>query len=81
MSGMKEAQSGHIQITEMSFDVFLGVLKYLYSGRCDITSNNVVELLVTANLYTIPQLQEQCESFIEGGIYKDNVAYLLGMLG
>ena len=78
-SGMRESQSGKIEIGELSYDAFMTVLQHLYTGKANITQDNVVELLVTSNLYTIRQLQEQCENFIEGGIYGENVTYLLEM--
>ena len=43
MSGMKEAQSGKIEIGEVSFDTFMTILQHLYTGKetlmrtgCDI---------------------------------------------
>jgi hypothetical protein len=37
----------------------------------------VIELLIVCNLYSIQQLQEQCENYIESGIQLDNVTELL----
>lgn len=31
-----------------------------------------------ANQYTLSHLQEQCECYIEKGIFKENAAYILG---
>ncbi|KAL6060570.1 BTB/POZ domain-containing protein 7 [Balamuthia mandrillaris] len=78
-SGMKESTSGEIEIADISYETFLSLLMYFYTGYTNITEETVVELMMIANLYSALQLQEQCESFVEDGILVDNVTYLLEM--
>lgn len=78
-SGMREAQSGRIVVPEISSSAFSTVLKYLYTSEADVNEENVIELLIVCNLYSIQQLQEQCENYIESGIQLDNVTELLQM--
>jgi len=37
-----------------------------------------MELLMVASKYMLTYLVDQCECFIEKGIFKDNAAYILG---
>lgn len=95
-SGMQEAQSGRIVMSDISPAAFRTVLKvtgafslhsplylslsslqHLYSGQSDINEENVIELLIISNIYSLSQLQEQCENYIESGIQLDNVTDLL----
>ncbi|KAL6069919.1 zinc finger and BTB [Balamuthia mandrillaris] len=78
-SGMKESAISEIIISEVRSSVFTELVHFLYTGKADINEDNVVELLMAANLYTMLSLQECCECFIEKGISKANAAYLYEM--
>lgn len=74
---MQEAVSGKIVVGETTPEIFANMLEYLYTGSCTITSHNVVELLITANRYSMADLQDRCETFLEQGLLVDNAAFLL----
>lgn len=78
-SGMRESQAEVIEVHDITLPAFNALLNYLYSGVVEITEDNVVELLMISNQYTLTHLQEQCECYVEKGIYKDNAAYILEM--
>lgn len=78
-SGMRESQAEVIDVHDITLPAFNALLNYLYSGVVEITEDNVVELLMISNQYTLTHLQEQCECYVEKGIYKDNAAYILEM--
>lgn len=54
-------------------------MQYLYTGETDISPENVVELLTAANLFTMQDLQEECELVISRDIETDSAAYILEM--
>ena len=72
-------QAEVIEVHDITLPAFNALLNYLYSGVVEITEDNVVELLMISNQYTLTHLQEQCECYVEKGIYKDNAAYILEM--
>ena len=63
----------------MSYDVFVCVLGFLYTGklRRDVSSEMAVEVMGVANLYTIEPLKHMCADVLARGVNVENAACLL----
>jgi len=75
--GMKEAKGGKIELQGMSFDIFKSILEFIYTNKATITTENAVELLVTADRYLLPKLMAQCEAVLRRYVDSDNATTLL----
>jgi hypothetical protein len=53
------------------------IIKYLYTGDCEIEVNNAVEVLQLAHQYCLSELQMRCEYDTSAMIDRDNVCFLL----
>jgi len=73
--GFMESSQKQIEIS-IRPAVFKLLLAYMYTGTVDISADESVELLMTANEYGLEHLKQLCEQFIERGIDSDNVAWL-----
>jgi len=77
-SGYKEASSPCIPIPDVSYDVFLCVLSFLYTGKPrDITPETAIEVMSLANLYGIDPLKRICAEMVGRGLNIQNAAYIL----
>lgn len=77
-SGMKESITKEIIITDISHNVFLHFLGYIYSDFVKIEPENVMELLCVADKYGITRLKRICELYIlESQINFENVVQFL----
>ncbi|GMH67189.1 hypothetical protein TrST_g14110 [Triparma strigata] len=79
-SGMSEStdDSKVIEIPDTSYECFMKVMEYLYTGEVnDIGGDVVVELLITAELYMMVGLKNLCEDKIRDGVDTEGVASLL----
>ena len=58
-NGMKESQQQEIQIHEWSYDSFLYMLEFLYTGQIDhFDANMAVNLLPVVDHYTLDGLRQ-----------------------
>lgn len=74
--GMREAAVGaEIEISDVSYDVFLKVLEYLYTDHLegDISADIAVPLLMASERYLLTRLKGLCEDSIRKRIAADNV--------
>ena len=79
-NGMKESQQQEIQIHEWSYDSFLYMLEFLYTGQIDhFDANMAVNLLSLVDHYTLDGLRELCENTLIRSIKLDNACLLLRM--
>lgn len=77
-SGYREATDKTITIPDVSYDVFLAVLSYLYTGTSkDIDPQMACEVLGVANLYGIEPLKRTCADMMMRAITISNVASIL----
>jgi hypothetical protein len=54
--------------------VFLAMLEFLYTGSVDITLDIAIELLTTADQYTIAELKHRCGAMLHSNINVENVS-------
>lgn len=52
-SGMRESASEQLVIEDFSYDQVFSALQVIYTGSCEITPSNAVELLEIANFYKL----------------------------
>jgi len=77
-SGYKESSESSIKIEDVTYDVFLCVLSYLYTGKPrELTPEIAVEAMGVANLYNIEPLKRMCADIVSRGLCIENVASLL----
>ncbi|KAI0563855.1 BTB/POZ domain containing protein [Gracilaria domingensis] len=76
-SSMRETSASDIPIPDVSYDVFHGVLEYLYSGEVRISDGQVaVELLKAADMFRIEGLKNMCAEKVEEGVTAINAAFI-----
>lgn len=63
-----------VTIENISHDIFLLMLRYLYTDDCEITLENAMELFEAADIYGIDRLKSMCEQTIISSIDIDNAA-------
>lgn len=73
-SQMRESQALCIPIHNVTYNVFLSVLEYLYTRKVNVHSGqHAVELLKAADMFRIDELRAYCVSKVEQAITVDNV--------
>ena len=59
---MKEKESGEVDIADVTPAVFNKLLQFIYTADCPLEdSEEILELLMAADKYDIPDLKERCE--------------------
>jgi leucine-zipper-like transcriptional regulator 1 len=80
-SGLREMQSGEVEIRDMSPHVFRAVLEYLYTDEVDLGFapgiDLLVDVLVAADRFGIDRLKRICEFSIFEVICTDNACAIL----
>ncbi|KAH8420506.1 hypothetical protein KR009_011057 [Drosophila setifemur] len=81
MSGMQESINRKVIITDTSPVIFRRLLLYLYGAPIDRTvgAEQVCELMLLADRYSIDDLKELCENTLYALIDEDSVVCLLGI--
>jgi len=75
--GFDESREEQIFIRHVKSEIFLKMMRFLYSKPVEITPETAVDLLIAADIYHLPELFALCEiSLMESDIDADNV---LGM--
>ncbi|CAM9110575.1 unnamed protein product [Choristocarpus tenellus] len=76
-SGMRETLSVEVLVKDIRPPVFEALLTYLYTDTLQMQQpEDIMELLVVANQYTLDGLTSLCEGFLQGVIDEDNAATL-----
>lgn len=60
-SDMKESKENQIEVTDMSYNVMLEVLRFIYAGKVNDIDTLKVDLLIAADKYVIEGLKVLCE--------------------
>lgn len=71
-SDMREKATGHVTFPTMDPELFEKVLHYIYTGDCDLNTDNVVEILRISSFLRITSLQTLCEEFLKKHLSWDN---------
>lgn len=73
---MRESRSKEIFLPDLSKEVMVCILKFIYSGQVDIDFELAVEVLAAANQYRLEHLKAITESIIQQAVDSENVVYL-----
>ena len=76
-SGMRESHESRIPLPNVSYDVFLLILEYLYTDSVKIDIQHAVELYIVAEFYQIDRLKEMSTLVVKRNLNGDNAADLL----
>ena len=78
-SGMRESTDSTIDIPDVRYEVFLCVLKFLYTGKPrDIDPDVAIEVMGAANLFSVEPLKRLCADLIARSVVSvHNVATVL----
>jgi speckle-type POZ protein len=71
---MREAHSSKVEIDDISHEVMLSILYFLYTDQCKVTLDNVMSLFKAADIYGIRKLKSICEQTIIQNISIENAA-------
>ncbi|CAM9780979.1 unnamed protein product [Discosporangium mesarthrocarpum] len=76
-SGMKETFATEVLVKDIRPPVFRALLTYLYTDTLQLQKpEDIMELLVVANQYTLDGLVSLCEGFLQGVLDEDNAPTL-----
>lgn len=86
-SGFRETESGEVEIPDCSYDAFIAVVEYIYTGglpnfgdtRIETSARlgRVVDILELSNRFCLNHLKEICETELQDAVNSDTVEYLL----
>lgn len=78
MSGMKETSQAQIEVKDWSYNSYLFMMEYLYSGSIQSFNKQVaLDLLGLADAYMLEGLKYLCENTLIHNVDNDNVCSLL----
>ncbi|TDH65910.1 hypothetical protein CCR75_001331 [Bremia lactucae] len=75
--GSASSQTAVIEVDNCRYEVFSIMLRFLYTGKVDITADMAEELLRASSFYCVYELQKRTEAFLSGQICVENVVDLL----
>ncbi|ELU17111.1 hypothetical protein CAPTEDRAFT_217135 [Capitella teleta] len=61
---MKESRSAEVQMSEISADIGLTLVNYLYSGNIEITKQNAQDLLAACNMLFLTDIKKDIAKFL-----------------
>lgn len=61
-----------IRLENISADVFLQIVNYVYQDKYDVNMDNCIELLKAGTLYVIPHIKKRCMEEISKFLYPSN---------
>jgi len=76
-SGLRESQSNRIEIFDCTTNVFIDVLRFIYTDTCAINDDNCIPLLEQANFFQLDRLKAICECYWFDNINVHNAASVL----
>jgi len=74
--GFKESQENEISIGDIRYEIFLMLLRYIYTDRQDITLSSAMELFIAADRFGIERLKSMCENKMLAAVTIESVAEL-----
>lgn len=72
-----KADFNEITVDDISVENFLIFLKFLYTGRKQLNTRNINEILTLAVRYSVQNLKEVCREFLLNQLTKDNALKFL----
>jgi len=76
--GLKESKDTEVTLADVQYDIFLDVLKYIYTDEASLHSpDRAIEIIGAANYFKLDRLKALCEHVIKESIEIENAAYIL----
>jgi hypothetical protein len=76
-TGMRESTEAEIPIPNVTFDVMLNVLHWIYCGTVTINEGQLaVDLLRAADMFGLDSLRAQCVEKVEAAVTIENAAFI-----
>jgi len=76
-SGMRESVEKMVSIPDISRQVFLMLLEYLYTDSVKIDVENAIELYIASDIYQLERLRDMCCTVVKRNLNAENSAPLL----
>ncbi len=76
-SGLKEDQTGLVEILDFNSDPMKLLINYLYTGEFPDEKDLTLEFLTAADIFGEDELREACEAQIKSTIALDNIMAIL----
>jgi len=76
-TNMKEKADGIVNIEDVSKAAFKQLLRFLYTGQCQLSEDNAVDMLALADRYDVGQLKLMCEDVLSKKLCLANVGQTL----
>jgi hypothetical protein len=64
LSQLKESKKEIIEIKDYSYEIFLKILKYIYSDNIEFNNENYMDILDASNFYQIDSLKNKIQDYI-----------------
>lgn len=65
-----------ITLHDISHDIFISVMYYIYTDDTQLTADNVLDVLCVADMYLLPGLKRICGKSLAQAVCKDNVVQM-----
>ena len=72
LSQLKERYQNTVEIKEFDGQFIKSVIEYIYTGKIDINTNNVMKLLGTADFLQVDEVKKMCFDYLETSLTVDN---------
>ncbi|XP_041377868.1 ankyrin repeat and BTB/POZ domain-containing protein 1-like [Gigantopelta aegis] len=66
-----------IKLHDVSPSIFIRILYYVYQDSCELTTDNVYDVLCAADLYLLPGLKRLCANYMTKFLDAENVVSIL----
>jgi len=76
-SGMKEAHSDVIEVTDMKIHTFKALIGFIYKNEVELTEKIALELFEVADKYMQNELAGLCEEFLSKNLRFDNLVFMI----
>ncbi|XP_020298239.1 RCC1 and BTB domain-containing protein 1-like isoform X2 [Pseudomyrmex gracilis] len=76
----KKSNQSVIEHDEFSYDIYKCFLKYLYTGKIDLSVEKTFDLLVLADKYNETELTDCCIQILKNECTKENIDNLVAMM-
>jgi len=76
--GLRESKENEINLEDIQYDIFLDLLKYIYTDESPLrNADRAVDIIGAANYFKLDRLKALCELMIKDNIEVENAAYIL----
>lgn len=62
---MREKNQTEIKIKQVSGELLKALVNYCYTGKIEINSENILDLLASASMLRFERIEEKCKNFLE----------------